>query len=74
MSNSKGERQRRRLIRFRDLQERGIVSNWPQLKRLVNNYNFPCGVYLGPNSRAWFEEDVESWLGTRPVKREKTCA
>ena len=35
MSKGKGERERRRLIRFRDLQALGIVQNWPQLKRLV---------------------------------------
>jgi len=32
-----------RLLRFRDLQERGIVKSWPQLKRLTEKYGFPKG-------------------------------
>jgi predicted DNA-binding transcriptional regulator AlpA len=68
------EHRRRQLIRFRDLQERGIVENWPQLKRLVDNQNFPSGLYLGPNSRAWFEDEVDAWLDARPTTREETAA
>ena len=68
------ERQRRRLIRFRDLQERGIVENWPQLKRLVDTQAFPSGLYLGTNSRAWFEDEIDKWLANRPTTREEITA
>jgi predicted DNA-binding transcriptional regulator AlpA len=68
------ERQRRRLIRFSDLQERGVVANWPQLKRLVANQGFPSGLYLGPNSRAWFEDEIDEWLAERPTTREEITA
>ena len=71
---SKAERERRRLIRFRDLQERGIVQNWPQLKRLVTAHNFPAGLYLSANSRAWFEDEIDAWLDARPTARKETAA
>ncbi len=70
---SKRERQRR-LIRFRDLQERGIVENWPQLKRLVDTQAFPSGLYLGANSRAWFEDEIDAWLEARPTTRARARA
>ena len=61
------------LIRFRDLQALGIVENWPQLKRLVDKHGFPTGMYLGPNSRAWFEDEVNAWLLARPTTRNETA-
>jgi len=56
-----------RLLRFPDLKERQIVSSWPQLRRMVRDYGFPAGILLGPNSRAWREEDIEEWLASRPT-------
>ncbi|MGB8568684.1 MAG: transcriptional regulator [Pseudolabrys sp.] len=67
-------REPRRLIRFRDLRERGIVSNWPQLRRLVDTCGFPSGRYLGPNTRAWTEAEVDKWLAARPTNREELTA
>jgi hypothetical protein len=68
---SERARQRRELVRFRHLKERGIVENWPQLKRLIENCGFPSGRYLGPNSRAWFEDEIDEWLNSRPTTREE---
>jgi predicted DNA-binding transcriptional regulator AlpA len=69
------ERQRKHnLIRFRHLKERGIVENWPQLKRLVEKCGFPSGRYLGPNSRVWFEDEIDAWLDSRPTTREELTA
>ena len=56
----------RNLLRFKDLHERGIVSNWPQLKNMVENYGFPAGRMVGANSRAWFEDEIYSWLEGLP--------
>lgn len=56
-----------RLLRFRDLKERQIVLSWPQLRRMVRDYGFPAGLLLGPNTRAWPEEEVEQWLACRPT-------
>jgi hypothetical protein len=53
------------LLSFADLHARGIVSNWPQLRRLIANYNFPAGFLLSANSRRWTEEEVEAWLSAR---------
>ncbi|MBJ7410852.1 MAG: hypothetical protein JHD15_10905 [Phenylobacterium sp.] len=53
------------LLRFADLKARKIVTNWPQLKRLVDNYGFPPGYLLSPAVRVWDSEDVEAWLESR---------
>ncbi|MGR9158574.1 helix-turn-helix transcriptional regulator [Rhizobium leguminosarum] len=55
------------LLRFKDLQVRQIVRSWPQLRRMICDYDFPSGMLLGPNTRAWREEDIEEWLASRPT-------
>jgi len=65
------ETERRRLIRFRDLQERGVVQNWTQLKRLVDTQGFPSGFWLSLNTRAWFEDEIDGWVRSRPVNRDE---
>lgn len=57
------------LLRFRHLKERGIVENWPQLRRLVAKYGFPPGKYIGPNTRIWTEEEMEAYLASRPTTK-----
>ncbi len=56
-----------KLLRFRDLKERGIVGNWPTLKARIQRDNFPPGRMVGPNSRAWLESEIEAWIKSRPV-------
>ena len=58
-------------LRFRDLKARGIVGNWMTLKRWIEKENFPSGVKLGPNSRAWTETEVNKWLAGRPQAGQK---
>jgi hypothetical protein len=41
------------LLRFKDLRRLGVVSSWPQLRYMQENYGFPTGLLLGANSRAW---------------------
>jgi hypothetical protein len=60
-------------VRYHDLRAAGIVSNWPQLYNLVDDYGFPEGVMLSPNTRAWRVEDIEHWLASRPVERKKVA-
>jgi predicted DNA-binding transcriptional regulator AlpA len=60
-----------RLLRFRDLKERGIVENWPTLKRLVEQNGFPPGRYLGANTRVWTPAEIENWLAARPTTRKE---
>lgn len=53
-------------LRFKDLKARGIVQSWPQLGRLIRDQNFPLGTMLGVNTRAWTEDEVAAWIGSRP--------
>lgn len=55
-----------RLLRFADLKERGVVSNWVTLRRWIDREGFPPGLLLGPNSRAWSDAEISSWLASRP--------
>jgi predicted DNA-binding transcriptional regulator AlpA len=56
-------------LRFEDLKDRGIVRHWLTLRRWIEREGFPPGILLGPNTRAWPEEDVERWLASRPIER-----
>jgi predicted DNA-binding transcriptional regulator AlpA len=57
------------LLRFKDLQARGIVNNWPTLKRWVDTRGFPPGMYFGPGTRVWRESEIEAWIDSRPSAR-----
>jgi hypothetical protein len=61
-------------VRFHDLRAAGIVSNWPQLYNLIDDYGFPGGMMLSPNCRVWNVGDVRAWLDTRPSERKKVVA
>ena len=52
---------------MRDLKERNIITSWPMLKRKVERDGFPLGFMLGPNTRAWFEDEINAWLASRPI-------
>lgn len=54
-----------KLLRFADLQARGIVRNREQLRNLVNDYGFPAGFLLTPNARVFKEAEVEAWIEGR---------
>jgi hypothetical protein len=56
-----------KFLRFRDLQERGIVNNHATLKARINRDGFPRGRMIGPNSRAWTEDEIGAWLQSRPT-------
>ncbi len=56
-------------LRFKDLVERGIVRNRVTLKRWIENHDFPAGLLLGPNTRAWREDDIEAWLAARAEEK-----
>ncbi len=63
-----------RFIRFRDLRNSGIVDNWPQLLKLIEEYGFPPGVLLSANIRAWEIDAVNRWIANRPIERKKNPA
>ena len=54
------------ILRFHDLKARGIVRNWPQLRRMQLLYSFPDGFLLTPNVRGWVAEEVDHWIAARP--------
>ncbi|MEE8173056.1 MAG: AlpA family phage regulatory protein [Alphaproteobacteria bacterium] len=57
-----------RYLRYADLVERQIVRNRTTLSRWIKHYGFPPGVLLGPNTRAWPEEEAEAWLQARAAE------
>jgi hypothetical protein len=54
------------LLRFKDLQERGIVKSREQLRQIQQNYGFPLGRWMTPNTRVWTEAEIAGWLESRP--------
>jgi hypothetical protein len=55
------------LLRFRDLKERRIVGSWPQLANLQRDQGFPLGKMIGPNTRAWTDDEIDAWVESRPI-------
>jgi hypothetical protein len=55
------------LLRFRDLKARGIVNSWPMLKVRIFRDGFPPGRMIGPNQRAWTQDEIEQWFNSRPT-------
>jgi hypothetical protein len=70
----KRERRQPMVYRFVDLQDLGLVNNWPQLKILVEQHGFPPGFLLGVNTRAWLTTDIDKWITSRPVSRDEVVA
>ena len=57
------------LWRYRDLKERGFVKSRAQLKKMIDEYGFPEGKLLSPNTRTWTDLEVISYYETRPSER-----
>jgi predicted DNA-binding transcriptional regulator AlpA len=56
-------------IRYNDLVAKGIVNSRMTLKRLIDSQDFPPGVLITPNARAWDEAAVDAWTAARPAAR-----
>jgi hypothetical protein len=56
-------------VRYDDLVAAGIVANWTQLLRLIDTQDFPAGVMIGRNTRAWHVDQIKQWLAARPSAR-----
>ena len=54
-----------KLYRFNDLQEMGLVPNWPTLRRWQEREGFPSGRLIGPNFRSWTGGELNQFLATR---------
>jgi predicted DNA-binding transcriptional regulator AlpA len=57
------------LVRFSDLKAAGITENWTHLTRLLDEQDFPPGILLSANIRAWDAAEVRRWLASRPTER-----
>jgi hypothetical protein len=55
------------LLRYRDLRSRGVVNNRVTLANRIKKDGFPPGRMLGPNERAWTDQEIHDWLASRPV-------
>ena len=55
-------------LRYRDLEAQGIVSNRATLCNWIRDRGFPSGRLIGPNTRAWLEDEVRAWLNSRPTE------
>ncbi len=51
-----------KLLRYPDLRERGIFRNRATLYRWIAAGQFPRGLKIGPNTRVWTEDEVNTWL------------
>jgi hypothetical protein len=59
-------------LKFKDLQEMGIVPNWQTLRQWQKDprIGFPLGRLFAPNSRRWSQQhDIDPWLASRPTAR-----
>lgn len=56
-----------RFLRFCDLVACGLVNNRVTLSRWIATEGFPPGRLLGPNTRAWTEDEISSWVESRPI-------
>lgn len=60
---------RRRLIRYDELQERGISFTRQWIKHLEREGKFPRRVPLGPNRVAWVESEIDEYLEQMIARR-----
>ena len=64
----------KKYLRFRDLVERQIVGNRVTLGRWIKNNGFPPGVKIGPNSRAWTDDEIVAWQDAKAAAAEREVA
>jgi predicted DNA-binding transcriptional regulator AlpA len=55
----------RRFLRFRHLQEMGVVGDWPTLLDYIERRGFPPGFKLSHKVRVWDENSVLAWVESR---------
>ena len=56
-------------LRFPDLVGRGIINSRMTLHRLIRDHEFPPGVLITPNARAWDEAEVDERIASRPTAK-----
>lgn len=56
----------RRIIRGYKAAEKKVGKSRVQIWRDISAGTFPPPLELGPNSVAWFEDELDAWLASRP--------
>jgi predicted DNA-binding transcriptional regulator AlpA len=59
-------------LRYANLAERGLVKNRATLKNLIDKCGFPPGRLIGPNTRAWTEDEIDAYVAGCPVAAKPT--
>ena len=54
-----------RYIRYSELIARGIVNNRQTLSRWMRDLGFPASIALGPRTRVWSEDAINTWIESR---------
>lgn len=57
--------------RYPYLVARGLVRNRPTLRNRILAKTFPAGRLLGPNDRAWTDEELDEYEANCPVEFKK---
>ena len=63
-----------KLLRFPDLIARGLFNSRMTLKRAIDTQDFPPGVLITPNARAWDEDAINAWIASRPSAKKTARA
>jgi len=63
----------RKLIRGWGAVSRATGKSRVQLWRDIRAKRFPAPIELGPNSVAWFEDEINEWLASRPRRTYRTA-
>jgi hypothetical protein len=58
--------------RYPYLVERGLVANRASLRNRILKNGFPPGRLIGPNTRAWTDEEIEAYEAGCPVAPKAT--
>jgi prophage regulatory protein len=69
LSETTTQRQRRRLVSYSELKQRGIPWTRVHIRRLEAKSKFPRHVELGGNTIAWFEDELEAFIEGKAAER-----
>jgi prophage regulatory protein len=60
---------KKRAIRWRELKEK-VPWSRAYVLRMEREGKFPRRFYLGPQTAAWWESEIDTWLEERAAERE----
>jgi predicted DNA-binding transcriptional regulator AlpA len=49
------------------LVRQGVFNSRMTLWRAIRDHGFPPGILITPNRRAWTEDEVDTWIASRPT-------